>query len=68
MSLTYKGDSSFKTGCGGCVSILITFFIGVAAIGELVILLTTDPYQDVASTSYVPYGNGTQPWNLTTTQ
>ena len=45
VSLTYKGDSSFKTVCGGLVCILITILIGVAAIGELVTILTSNDYQ-----------------------
>ena len=55
ISFTYKGDHEFKTGFGGCISLVIWILLVSSALESLYFCIFDPTYAQVISQSYTTY-------------
>ena len=55
VGLTYQGEETFKTSCGGCTAILILFLIGSGVVKELINSYRDPEYRQTEASTITPY-------------
>lgn len=66
ISVTYKGDSEYKTTLGGAVTILLFIILGGNLVLNIYDVYTNKHYLRNDSDLYVPVNSNTESWTMQT--